>query len=104
MMFANVLFLLIIKSIDFKKLNNTLTTEIMKRVSKTRHEYYKESVVVRNSIFSIFITNIILLFICFIGEFFMLNYMIALSVLISYTITGIIYTIIIWNYCLYKHY
>lgn len=87
-------FLLTLQNIDYKYLNSHFDNEI--KITKTKMN--KESVVVRNTIFSLSIVCFSITGIGFILYLFHSNLTYILVLLIVYLFVGIIYTMILWNY------
>lgn len=92
------LFLLAVEKIDFQKINNTFTNLV--KISKNKET--PESVVIRNTVFSLSLTTFLLIGICFMLKIFNIEYVYLLILVICYLFFGIIYTIILWNYTLSK--
>ncbi len=90
------LFLLGVEKINFTHINKTFT----KPVKTGRHKENIESVVIRNTIFSLSLTTFLLMGICFVLKIFNIEYIYLLIWVISYLFFGIIYTLILWNYTL----
>lgn len=87
-------FLLTLQNIDFKSLNKYFDMEIEIKKGK----YVRESVAIRNTIFSLAVSGFFLIGVCFILCIFNINFIYILLLVLLYLFFGIIYTIVLWNY------
>ena len=92
------LFLLAVEKIDFALINDTFTNYVKVRKNKEN----KESVVIRDTVFSLSLTTFLLIGVCFILKLFNVDYVHVLIIVVCYLFFDILYTIILWNYTLSK--
>lgn len=95
-------FLLTLQNINFKLLNINFTEIITISKNNNGSTENRESVVIRCTIFSLAIMTFLLIGFCFLLNIFDIEYVYILILAIIYLFLGIIYTVVLWNYCASK--
>lgn len=87
-------FLLTLSNMDFAYLNENFT----KNIKISRNKEIPESTHIRASIFSLAISTITLVAVCFVLNLIEVNILFFIIWLLLYLFVGIIYTLILWNF------